>query len=236
MGQQVINKNFNRYCLILLATIIGISLLCLSIPRLYSSGQYLPVETALKNHWSKGSIRTERFPSLIEHTESSLAILNDSRYWQGLGWLHYLYAGAMGTKTEQGKDELILSEQAFINQLNSSPADSAEWLRLGWVRALLSRPARQVMDVWSMSVNTGRAEHHLLVDRLELGLRIADACNDFELSLMRDQIVLAWKYRRNDMQRALIADRLDIETIDGLLSLTEPDLMREMKETYERYH
>lgn len=236
MGQQTFSHRYKRLSLVVLAAALGCFVLFLSIPRLYSSSVYLPVETALKNHWKHQQIRKERFPVLIGYANKSLSILEENRYWQGLGWLHYHYAIALGLNTMDGRRELELSAKAFSRQLQSSPTDSAEWLRLAWVRALLSQPERQVMDAWSMSVMTGRAEHYLLLDRLELGMRYIHACNDFEIEQLREQVRLAWKYRQKAFRQVLKSSRIDLKVLQQLLGQAEPELLAEMHELFDGHH
>ncbi len=226
----------SRLSLLLLATILGIALLTLSFPRLRASIAYLPAETALRNHWDIRPIRQERFPALIDAARESIDILDDSQYWYGLAWLQYLYVESLGFDTPKGKQMLLLSQRSFETLLKSSPASPREWLRLGWIHSTLDHPASEVIDAWRMSVHTGRAEHHLYLNRLNLGLRYADFLDEEDLALLRDQLLLTWRYQRREMEKSIASDRLDFKTILALLYRDAPEVLAEIEEAYVKSH
>ena len=226
----------SRLLLILLASILGIALLTLSLPRLRASIAYLPAETALRNHWDTRPIRQERFPALIDAARESISILDDSQYWYGLAWLQYLYVESLGFDTPKGKETLLSSQRSFETLLKSSPVLPREWLRLAWIHLLLDHPASEVIDSWRMSVHTGRAEHHLYLSRLNLGLRYADSLDEDGLALLRDQLLLTWRYKRRDMEKRIASDRLDFKTIQGLIEYDAPEVLTEMEDAYDRSH
>ncbi len=225
-----------RISLLLLTALLGIALLTLSFPRLRASIVFLPVETALRNHWGIRPISQDRFPSLIDAARSSLEIHETDQYWQGLGWMQYLYGISLGYDTEQAKGSFLLARQAFETELKSSPAQPAEWLRLGWIYALLRYPSQEVIEAWNMSVYTGRVEHHLLLNRLELGLRYADFFDEDDLALLRDQLLLAWQYKRREMKKAIASGTVNLKTIRGLIYRDRPEILEEMEEALEKHH
>ncbi len=230
---MVFKKTLARYSLLLFAAMLGIALLLLSTPRLRASLAFLPVETALRNHWDLRPISRERFPALIDAAEKSIAIHEDSQYFHGLGWMHYLHAIALGFDTAEAGESLGYAQQAFEARLRSSPVEPAEWLRLGWIHLLLRHPAGDIMDCWKMSVFTGRAEHYLLLDRLKLGLHYTDYFDDDGLNLLRDQILLGWRYKKPEMTHYFSSRPFAVKKIRGLLFERAPELLAEMEDAYE---
>ncbi len=230
---MVFKKTLARYFLLLLATTLGLALLLLSTPRLRASLAFLPVETALQNHWDLRPISRDRFPALIDAAQKSIALHGDSQYFHGLGWMHYLHAIALGFDTAEARESLGYAQHAFEARLKSSPVEPAEWLRLGWTHLLLRHPASNVMDCWKASVFTGRAEHYLLLDRLKLGLHYTDYFDDDGLNLLRDQIQLSWKYSKPEMIQYFSSRPFDVKLIRGLLFERAPELLAEMEEAYE---
>ena len=225
-----------RLPLLLLATILGIALLTLSLPRLRASIAYLPADTALRNHWGPRPISKQRFPGLIAAASESIDILDDSQYWYGLAWLQYLYVESLGFDTHEGKQMLQLSQRSFETLLKSSPVLPREWLRLAWIHWALDHPASEVIDAWRMSVQTGRAEHHLFLSRLNLGLDYVDILEEDDRALLRDQLLLTWKYQRREMEKSIASDTLDFKTILGLIYRDAPEVLAEIEEAYEKNH
>jgi len=227
---------FARLSLVALAALLGATLLTLSYPRLRADIEYLPVATALRNHWNFQAIRHERFPNLIAQATTSTKWLGAERYWHGLAWLHYLHADSLEFNTELARASLAQSEQAFSSLLKVSPVEPAEWLRLGWVKVLLGRPAQEIISVWEMSVHTGSAEHYLLLDRLQLALPYADLLDEYGLALLRDQILLTWKYRTQDMLQALSVGSIDLPTIKKIIHHQTPEIFSAMEKRHEKHH
>jgi hypothetical protein len=223
-----------RCFLVFLAALLGSTLLTLSFPRLRASLAFLPAETALRNNQQIRPITRDRFPGLIQAANNSIRIHDDSRYQHGLAWLHYLDAALSGYGTNEAKASLVQAQQAFEARLQSSPAEPADWLRLGWVHLLLNHPASQIIDAWKMSVYSGRAEHYLLSDRLELGFRLADSFGEDDLSLLRDQTLLTWKYRKQDMRKKIQQQSFQLTTFQNLLSRQDPETLAEIEKEYDK--
>ncbi len=232
---MAINRPLARYSLLLFAALLGIALLLLSYPRLHASMVFLPVETALRNHWDIRPISKDRFPGLIDAAEKSIAIHEDSQYYHGLGWMHYLYGISLGFNTAEAKKSLTLAQAAFEARLKSSPVEPAEWLRLGWTHMLLRHPPNDAINCWKMSIFTGRTEHYLLLDRLKLGLHYTDYLDDDGLNLLRDQLLLSWDHRQNDMIKHFSSRPFDVKRIHGLLFEQAPEILAEMDEAYEKH-
>ena len=91
------------------------------------------------------------------------------------------------------------------------------------------------INCWEMSVFTGRAEHYLLLDRLKLGLHYTDHFDEDGLNLLRDQILLSWKYHQPEMIQYFSSRPFDVKRIRGLLFERAPELLAEMDEAYEKH-
>ena len=229
---QLSPKN-QRLALIVLALIIATITLMLSYPRLTSSLTYLPVEAALTRHWQDYPIKPNQYPGLIDTARHSIKRHNTARYWQGLGWLHYLHAATQGVTTAEGKQSLNHARTAFETFLRKSPASPAEWLRLAWTHALLGHEADKVVDALNMSIYTGRAERHLLPNRLELALRYAQYFDPEDKRLLQDQLQLTWRFSQRDMLKLINTGVYKKSTLDRLLG-DNPELIEQINLELER--
>ncbi len=222
-------RRFKRRLLLCLAAILAVYVLLLSYPRLMSSLHYLPVETALKRNWGDYPIPQRQFPILIEIAKKAINTLDHTRYWRGLGWLYYIQAYELGTDTKQGQMLLGQSQKAFEVSLNKSPADPASWLRLAWVRHLLNDDSEQVIKALKMSFYTGRAERYLMLDRLGLALRVTSQFEQQDISLVRDQVQLSWRFYPEDVLKYMREGALDKRTLLGVIVRTNPELASEIE-------
>lgn len=224
-----------KVALLTLVIILSTTTLYLSIPRLFSSLTYLPVEAALKHHWIDYPIKADQYTGLIETAKQSIEKLNEARYWQGLGWLYYLQATSQGTNTPEGQQSLSNAQNAFENFLKKSPASPAEWLRLSWVHSLQNHGAVQIVETLKMSLYTGRAERYLMQNRLELALQYADYFSEEDTSLISDQIQLTWRFFKRDMKKHIKSGTYNINTMNKLLT-NNPELKQQINKEYPDGH
>jgi hypothetical protein len=225
-------RQSKRLILLSLATILSISVLALAYPRFTSSISYIPVEAALDRHWKDYPIKQSQYPVLIGHANKAIKKLDSARYWQGLGWLYYLQATSVQSSTDadQTRKSLQSAQVAFENFLKRSPANPAAWLRLAWIHALLNHQVDSVVKTLKMSFYTGRAERYLFLNRLDLALRYAKYFNDDDLSLIQDQIQLAWRYFESDVLKLIQSGAFDRQTLLELIVDFNPELSKEIQE------
>jgi len=223
-------NRFKRLSLLTLVAGLAGAVLLLSYPRLTSSLTYLPVEAALKRNWGDYPIKKNQFPVLIGFAKKAIGTLDLGRYRQGLGWLYYLQLNAENINAAEGKQLLDLSQQAFERSLEKSPADPATWLRLAWLYAWSGHDTRLVVKSLNMSFYTGRAERYLILNRLDLALRYAAYFEEQDLSLIRDQIQLAWRFLKTDMLELIQAGTFDERILLGLIRDSHPELVVEIEE------
>ena len=222
-----------RLALLVLAVIIATITLNLSYPRLTSSLTYLPVDAALKHQWEDYPIKLNQFPGLIDTAKHSIEQLDEARYWQGLGWLHYLHASAQGITTREGKQSLSHAQNAFETFLKKSPASPAEWLRLAWTHAQLGHEAEAVINTLKMSLYTGRAERYLMPNRLELALRYAEHFAPEDKGMLQDQLQLTWRFYQRDMLTFINTGAYKKSTLYRLLG-NNPELIEQINSELER--
>ncbi|MFT5274020.1 MAG: hypothetical protein ACI9J2_000542 [Saprospiraceae bacterium] len=212
-----------------LAASLAVATLYLSTPRLVSSLSYIPVDAALERHWEDYPIKQTQFPVLIEIAEKAIQKLDLAHYWQGLGWLYSLQVNPLNRDTPEGKKLLSQSQIAFETSLRKSPANPASWLRLAWIHAFLQHDTRFIVKTLKMSFYTGRAEHHLILNRLNLALRYTNYFEEDDLPLIRDQIQLAWRLFQARMLELIISGTFDKTTLLKLLADSHPELAMEMQ-------
>jgi hypothetical protein len=224
-------RQLNRLTLLSLAAILSIIVLVLAYPRFSSSLSYIPVEAALDRHWKDYPIKQSQYPVLIGIANKAIKKHDLARYWQGLGWLYYLQATSTpaGADAEQTRQSLQLAQAAFETFLKRSPANPAAWLRLAWIHTLLNDQAEWVVNSLTMSFYSGRAERYLILNRLDLALRYADYFDDEQLSLLRDQIQLAWRLLEKDMLKFIRSGVLDQQTLLELIADSNPELAQEIQ-------
>ncbi len=223
-------NRFKRLSVLTLVAGLATAVLFLSYPRFTSSLTYLPVEAALNRNWGDYPIRRNQFPVLIGFAKKAIQKLDLGRYWQGLGWLYYLQLNAANINAAERKNLLSLSQEAFERSLEKSPADPATWLRLAWLHAWLSHDASLVVKSLSMSFYTGRAERYIILNRLDLALRYAAYFEEQDLSLIRDQIQLAWRLFKKDTLEFIQAGTFNKHILLGLIRDSHPELVTEIEE------
>ena len=217
-----------RMGLLLLMALLSLVVLLMAYPRLSSSLSYIPVEAALARHWEDYPIKQSQYPVLINAAKSSIRTLDTARYWQGLGWLHYLRAMDLDPATPEGFKSLSRAQLAFETFLKKSPARPAEWLRLAWVYQFLGHESERIVKTLKLSIYTGRAEQYLIVDRLSLSLQYADHFQNDGLALVRDQIQLAWRFNQARLLKLMRDGTFDQQVLLGLIADTNPELTQEI--------
>jgi len=103
------------------------------------------------------------------------------------------------------------------------------WQRIARTRALLERPAADVIEPLKMSIYSGRVEPVLLLGRLELGYRYLDSLDAEGRGLLLDQTLLAWTAQPREVRKAIASGRLALADIRALLQPREPAILAEME-------
>lgn len=218
--------------LLLIVSLVALYLSYLSWPRLRSSLTYLPVESAISAHWQGQTIKGDRFQALIETANESVRILDDVRFHRGLSLLHYLYylhLATAGAAKEVKDDSLRMSQRVTEGALRRAPARPELWLRLASIRSQLGEDARRVLGALTMSMLVAPVEPHLSVNRVQIGLRYANHADAETLSMLRDQVLLAWKMSRVELTARIKSGAIEFREIRALLQAEHYDKLEEME-------
>jgi hypothetical protein len=121
-----------------------------------------------------------------------------------------------------------------MKSLKLAPSQPAAWLRLATVRWVLRDEPDTIIQPWKMSIFTGRTNASLLNRRVEIGLAFSGELDSEGISMLRDQLLLAWRIRSGALVPVL--DRRDPElvTVRALLADNDPTTLAEMEERLER--
>ncbi len=209
--------------------LIALALLMLSWPHLRASFRFLPVDRAIARYWKTETIPSAQLPQLIGTAEAALAIHHSARYWNGVSFMHYLYAIDDNSPSLARRPAFEKSLDAAVEVLKRAPAKPKVWLRLARIRALLEHPPKQVLRALKMSILMGRVEPTLLLSRLQIGYSYMSMMDDDDLLLMRDQTLLTWKLQPREMINMLTNQQADYSMLRELLADKHPEIMRQIE-------
>jgi len=209
--------------------LIALALLMLSWPHLRASFRFLPVDRAIARYWKTETIPSAQLPQLIGTAEAALAIHHSARYWNGVSFMHYLYAIDDNSPSLARRPAFEKSLDAAVEVLKRAPAKPKVWLRLARIRALLEHPPKQVLRALKMSILMGRVEPTLLLSRLQIGYSYMSMMDDDDLLLMRDQTLLTWKLQPREMINMLTNQQVDYSMLRELLADRHPEIMRQIE-------
>ena len=201
----------------------------LSWPHLRASFRFLPVDRAIARYWKTETIPSAQLPQLIGTAEAALAIHHSARYWNGVSFMHYLYAIDDNSPSLARRPAFEKSLDAAVEVLKRAPAKPKVWLRLARIRALLEHPPKQVLRALKMSILMGRVEPTLLLSRLQIGYSYMSMMDDDDLLLMRDQTLLTWKLQPREMINMLTNQQVDYSMLRELLADRHPEIMRQIE-------
>ncbi len=207
-----IHVPLRRYLAILLLSVFCLAALWFSGPRFYAGLRFVPVELALSRYFEDRILPSDRLQSLIKFADQAIKAHDHNRYRDGLSLLHYLRGQDPNTPAMERRKAYRLSEAEALESLRAAPARAATWLRVAKIRALLREEPETVIEPWRMSIFTGRTQSHLMVGRIDLGLQYLDAMDSEALSMLRDQLMLAW--------------RTDRRSVAGVLRYRDPGLAK----------
>lgn len=211
------------------AVAAGLGVLTLAIPRLQATLAFLPVDTALARYFREGEIPSAQLAPLRARAESALAHQPHYRYYDGLSLLNYLQALDVAGRPWLQRPALNRSLEAGLEAVARAPAKPRTWLRIARARAALGQEATAVADALEMSILTGRVEPTLLLPRLELGFRYAEALDEEARALLSDQTLLAWRLQERAFRRALDDGRLDLSRIQSVLGNRSDTIVRALE-------
>ena len=210
--------------------LLGGFLVFLAYPRLHAALVYLPVDTAIKKYYDTLEVPAGQLEGLQQRAEDAIGILPHYRYWEGLSLLLHLQAADSGNPLYQRRQAFEAAIEAAETSLGHAPAQPRTWLRIAQARAWLRYPPADVIAAYEMAVLTGRVEPSMFSPRLTLGLAYLPRMDAAGRAMVRDQLLLAWGMRRQDVVRALKAGELSLSDIAPLLEGAHQDVLDEIEE------
>lgn len=213
---------------------MALAVLWLAWPRLQASYRYLPVEIAIDKYFSSREIPSDRLPVLIRYAREAIGYQDHYLYYDGLSVLHLLRAQDFLTPALERSGAY---EQAAVEaeaSLARAPAQSATWLRLALVRWILHEEPEDILAAWKMSIFTGRTHSTLIIQRMEIGLAHRAFMDEEGVSMLRDQILLAWRMNAGSLIRVLHARDRQLVVTRELIANTDPAALVEMEAWIEK--
>jgi hypothetical protein len=227
--------NTIRARLLVLAPIglLSLAVLWLAWPRFQASFRYIPVELAIKQFQQDQQIPTERLPVLVGFAGQAIELNDHFRFHDGLSQLYLLQAIDPYIPALERRPAYRLAESAAMNSLRLAPSQPAAWLRVATVRWVLHDEPDTIIPPWKMSVFTGRTNASLLNRRVEIGLAFYREMDAEGVSMLRDQVLLAWRIRAGSLVPVLARRDPELTTLRELLAGTDPSTLAEMEARLE---
>jgi hypothetical protein len=213
----------------LLLGIIALFLVFLAWPRLHASLLYLPVDTAIGKFYETREIPSEQLEGLQQRALDSIVVYPHHRYLEGLSLLYFLEAADSDNLLHRRREAFENAITAAGDSLRRAPAQPRTWLRIAQARAWLRYPPEQVIEALKMAIYTGRVEPSMFMTRLALGLSYLPRMDGEGQAMMRDQVLLAWQLRPNDVRRALREETIKFAAVERLLSGAHEGTLEEIR-------
>lgn len=218
----------------MLAALLATVTLALAWPRLLAAIRFLPVEHATQRYYAEREIPSQRLLTLAGFAELALAREDHHRYHEGLAFMYYLRGLDVRTPALERRGAYRAAEAAAVEAVQRAPARPETWLRIATVRAILRDEPGEVLGPWRMSVFTGRTHSTLLAPRVGIGLPWLEYMDAETRSMLRDQLLLAWALKPNELLRELKASDRRLQRTRKLIGGTEPAALAEMEARIEK--
>jgi hypothetical protein len=225
----VVEHKFNSIFALVVAALLALATLSLAWPRMKASYRFLPVELAIDRYYEKREIPSHRMRTLTGFAGEAVAWHDHYRYHDGLSFLHYLRGLDIYTPALERRGEYRKAETEAIEVVQRAPAQPQAWLRIAMVRSILHDEPETILEPWKMSIFTGRTHSTLMVPRVGIGLPYVDSMDSEARAMLRDQLLLAWVLKPNDLLRELKQVDPLLEKTRALVSLTDPSALVEME-------
>ena len=209
-------------------------MLLLAWPRLQASYRYLPVEIAIDRYFTSREIPSDRLPVLIRYAEESIGYQDHYRFHDGLSMLHLLRAQDYATPAMERRGAYEEAASEAEASLYRSPAQSDTWVRLAVIRWILHEEPESILAAWKMSIFTGRTHSSVIIPRMEIGLAHREYMDEEAVSMLRDQLLLAWRMQAGSLIRVLHARDRGLAITRPLIENTDPAALLEMETWIER--
>ena len=224
----------NRIFLVSLAAMLAVALFSLAWPRMKASYRFLPVDLAIDRYYQDREIPSHRMLTLIKFAREAIENHDQYRYHAGLSFLHYLRAIDIRTPALERRDAYRQAEAEAVETVKRAPAQPESWLRIATVRFVLHDEADEVLEPWRMSIFTGRTHSTLMVPRSDIGLAFLEVMDAETRAMLRDQLMLAWALKPQELVAALQIRDPRLEKVRSLVDATHPAAVTEMEMRLEK--
>lgn len=203
--------------------------LSMAWPRLLSSLQFLPAQQTLPRLYEPQATEKVDIPALRSRTQGAISLHDVYSYHFALSLLDYVQASEPRISLFSKRQLLESSFNEAKLALEGAPLQPELWLRLAFTGAQTFVPASELVQYFQMAIWSGRVEPTNLIARLHIGFALMPQLDANGLSLLRDQVLLAWNLKQPEFRNAVRNGQLNYSRIVGLMSTTHPDVVREME-------
>jgi len=231
---MTLNSRISQWFAVTLAAALALATLGLAWPRLAASYRFLPVDHAIERYHDSGEIPTRRMLTLIGFADEALSLNDHYRYHDGLSFLYFLRGLDIYTPALERRSAYRKAESEAIETVRRAPAQPEAWLRIATVRSLLRDEPDAVIGPWRMSVFTGRTHSTLLVPRVGVALPYLETIDAETRSMLRDQLLLAWSLKPNELLRELKVRDPRLQQTRDLIGATAPAALADMEARIEK--
>jgi hypothetical protein len=219
----------SKWPLLLAVVLIAFAVASLAWPRFLASVRYLPVELAIRNYYVSGEMPSDRLPVLVRFATEAVEYQDHYRFHDGLSTLQVLRALDYKTRALERRPAYVSALGSAEQALLRAPAKPATWLRLASVRWILHEEPETIVDAWKMSIFTGRIHTDLLARRVELGLAHFAYLDEEGTAMLRDQLLLAWKLRPNQLMPIFNRRDRELQITRYMLTDVDPSTLSEIE-------
>jgi len=224
----------SQWSVVSLAAFLALATVALGWPRLQASVRFLPVDIAIERYYETREIPSHRMLTLIGFAQQALDRHDHYRYHDGLSLLHYLRGLDIFTPALERRPAYRASEAEAMETVRRAPAQPEAWLRIALVRSVLRDEPQAVIEPWRMSVFTGRTYSTMLAPRVGVALPYLEFMDGETRSMLRDQLLLAWSLKPDELLRELIARDPALNKARELIGTLDPAAQAEMEERIEK--
>jgi|GEM_PF-3427535 len=206
-------------------------LIAMAWPRLLASLQFLPVQQVQPRLFSSNATAEVDLAALIARSQLAIRYHDAFTYHSALSLLHYLQGIDTRSSLYARRQSLEESIDEARIALAGAPLQPDLWLLMLQSGVQLFMPADELVADFRMAIWAGRVEPTHVMTRLQMGFLLLPQLDEEGLSLLRDQVLLAWNSKRHELLSALRKGQLNRSKINQLMAATHPDVVQEMEET-----
>jgi hypothetical protein len=183
----------------------ALAVLALAAPRLTASLWELRPAAYLDSLSAKVALTGQQLNVIKPELQQALAVIETAHGFESLAMVNLRLARLADMPQERRTVLLEEAKRAIRSGLAYGCGNPYAWLNLALIEKQLGKEPKAVIDAVAMSILTGRADAGLYLDRLDLALNFYSAADDEAKSLIAQQLRLAWKHRRKEILKLVMA-------------------------------